>query len=137
MSAGVTIDPQALADLSEALRHAPADERPALARRLLLVAIAHIHPETGHVELGAPELAELLQSDVRTISRAASALTNLGALRRERMPIRGRPGSGIAVYFVNPALAWSGDPAARARWQSGFQPLGRRDRVAGGFASGN
>lgn len=92
------------------------------ARRVLVLVIGYLCPETGRILLTREQMARLLGISAEAVSDAISALASIGAMRRERIaarPARGGPG---ARYFLNPHLAWSGSHEARARAIDSFEP---------------
>lgn len=126
----IVVDAGRLLDVFEATRRLDAYQRPALTRRLLVVALANLCPATGVVQLTREELAAELMVGRQEISFALTSLERLGVIRRERRPTPGKRGSGEVAAFVNPALAWAGPADARARWQ-GAALIGRRQRNGG------
>lgn len=126
----ILVNPGDLAESLDALRRVGRHGYASTARRLVLLALGHLCPETGLIQLNRRELAERLGVAPEAISFAMTTLENLGVIRRERRPEPGRRGSGTVLAFLNPHLAWSGTADARARWlQQVEPPSARRHRT--------
>lgn len=101
----VVVDPAKLVATLSAVEREGRQSRPSLARRILFLALSHLCPATGRIELSREAIAAQLGATVEGVSYAMSALDRAGAILRERSPVPGRRGSGPVAYFLNPALA--------------------------------
>lgn len=93
------------------------------ARRLLVLVLGYLCPQSGRVMLTRDQMARLLNISGEAVSLAITALAGVGVVRRERVAWSAR-GVPAARYYLNPHLAWSGTHDARQRWLGTFQPPG-------------
>jgi hypothetical protein len=92
-----------------ALRKLPPEARPNQVRHAFDLALLNLAQNTGEIMLTRDQLAEEIGCTPRDVSTIMGTLENLGIVRRERQKIPGMRGPGIAVYFINPHVAWNGD----------------------------
>jgi len=92
----------------DAIRQLPADYRPNHVRHVFDLAILNLRQDTGEILFTRDELAEKVGADADNISRIMSTLEAMGVVRRERRKVPGMKGPGMAVYFLNPHVAWNG-----------------------------
>ncbi len=92
----------------DAIRALDPDERPNQVRHAFDLVILNLRQDTGEVMLTRDQLAKEISCSPDHVSHAMSILVRMGVIRRERQRVEGMRGPGIAVYFVNPHVAWSG-----------------------------
>ena len=93
----------------KAIRQLPPDARPGHVRHAFDLALLNLRQDTGEIMLTRDQLAEEIGCSVANVSRVMGTLEDLGVIRRERRKVDGMQGRGMAVYFVNPHVAWNGD----------------------------
>lgn len=54
------------------------------------------------------QLAEEIGCAPKHVSTINGNAGKMGVIRRERRKIEGMQGRGVAVYFINPHVAWNG-----------------------------
>lgn len=92
----------------DAIRALPARERPQDVRRAFDLVLLHLVPDEGRVNLFRDEFAEKMGVAPKHASSALAVLVRLGVLRRELVRAAGVRGPGVAVFYVNPHVAWNG-----------------------------
>lgn len=92
----------------DAIRQLPAKDRPQDVRRAFDLVLLHLVPDEGRVNLFREEFAEKMGVPSSVASSALSVLVRLGVLRRELVRAAGVRGPGVAVFYVNPHVAWNG-----------------------------
>lgn len=92
----------------KAIRALPPDRRPHQVRDAFDAVILNLDQDTGEVMLTRDQLAEEVGCSADHVSELMGALEELGVIRRERRRIEGMRGPGMAVYFINPHVAWNG-----------------------------
>ena len=92
----------------DAIRALPADERPNQVRHAFDLVLLNLRQDTGEVMLTRDQLAEEIGCASTHVSNVMGTLARMGVVRRERRRIEGVRGPGMAVYFVNPHVAWNG-----------------------------
>lgn len=97
----------------DAIRKLPADDRPNHVRHAFDLAMLNLRQDTGEVMLTRDQLAEKIGCASRSVSTIMGTLEAMGVIRRERKKIPGMQGRGMAVYFINPHVAWNGDLEVR------------------------
>jgi CRP-like cAMP-binding protein len=97
----------------DAIRALPADERPQQVRHAFDLVVLNLRPDNGEVMLTRDELAAQIGCASKHVSTIMGTLERIGAIRRERRKVAGMQGPGMAVYFVNPHVAWNGSLAIR------------------------
>ena len=106
----------------DAIRALPADERPGHVRHAFDLVILNLRQDTGEVMLTRDQLAEEIGCDPNHVSNVMGTLERMGVIRRERRRIDGMRGPGVAVYFVNPHVAWNGSLDARKEEAAEVKP---------------
>jgi len=97
----------------DAIRALPAAQRPQLVRHAFDLVLLNLRQDTGEVMLTRDQLAERMGCAPGHVSRAMGTLETMGVIRRERRRVEGIQGRGIAVYFINPHVAWNGSLSIR------------------------
>lgn len=97
----------------DAIRVLPADERPNQVRHAFDLVVLNLRQDTGEVMLTRDQLAAEIGCDPDHVSHVMGTLVRMGVIRRERRRVEGMRGPGVAVYFVNPHVAWNGSLDAR------------------------
>jgi len=64
--------------------------------------------DTGEVMLTRDQFAEKISCAPKNVSTIMGTLERMGVIRRERRRVEGIQGPGMAVYFINPHVAWNG-----------------------------
>ena len=105
----------------KAIRALPADARPGQVRHAFDLALLNLRQDTGEIMLTRDQLAEEIGCAPKHVSTIMGTLENLGVIRRERRKVEGMQGRGMAVYFINPHVAWNGDLTIRHREASKHQ----------------
>ena len=99
----------------DAIRALPADDRPGQVRHAFDLALLNLRQDTGEIMLTRDQLAEKIGCASKNVSTIMGTLEQMGVVRRERRKVDGLQGRGMAVYFVNPNVAWNGDLTVRKR----------------------
>ena len=97
----------------DAIRSLPSASRPQLVRHAFDLVLLNLRQDTGEVMLTRDQLSERMGCAPGHVSRAMGTLERMGIIRRERRRVEGIQGRGIAVYFINPHVAWNGSLEAR------------------------
>ncbi len=97
----------------DAIRALPSDDRPHQVRHAFDLVLLNLRQDTGEVLLTRDQLAEEIDCAPRNVSTIMGILERMGVVRRERRRIEGVQGRGMAVYFINPHVAWNGSLDAR------------------------
>ena len=92
----------------DAIRALPADDRPNHVRHAFDLELLNLRQDTGEVMLTRDQLAERIGCAPKHVSTIMGTLERMGVIRRERRRIEGVQGRGMAVYFINPHVAWNG-----------------------------
>ena len=98
------------------LRAIQGTARPAIVQRVWIAAMTHMRMDTGEVMAARSRLAEDAMTTPQEVSRALTALAEIGAMIREQ---RGRK----PVYLVNPGVGWAGSEAKRREAAAGVPRL--------------
>ena len=93
----------------DAIRALPADDRPGQVRHAFDLVLLNLDQDTGEVTLTRDQLAERIGCAPKHVSTIMGTLERMGVVRRERRRIEGMQGRGMAVYLINPHVAWNGD----------------------------
>ena len=99
----------------KAIRQLPADARPNHVRHAFDLALLNLRQDTGEIMLTRDQLAAEIGCAPRSVSTIMGTLEQMGVITRQRRKIDGVQGRGMAVYFVNPHVAWNGDLTTRKR----------------------
>ncbi|MBV9750584.1 MAG: hypothetical protein JO157_17385 [Acetobacteraceae bacterium] len=97
----------------DAIRALPPDARPGQVRHAFDLVLLNLDQDTGEVLLTRDQLAGEIGCAADNVSHVMGTLERMGVIRRERRRIEGLRGPGVAVYFVNPHVAWNGDLQTR------------------------
>lgn len=92
----------------DAIRYLPSNDRPNQVRHAFDLVLLNLRQDTGEVLLTRDQLAEEIDCAPRSVSTIMGTLERMGVIRRERRKIEGVRGPGMAVYFINPHVAWNG-----------------------------
>lgn len=92
----------------DAIRALPSDARPNHVRHAFDLVLVNLRQDTGEVMLTRDQLAEKIGCAPKNVSTVMGTLERMGVIRRERRRIEGLQGRGMAVYFINPHVAWNG-----------------------------
>lgn len=92
----------------DAIRALPADDRPNHVRHAFDLVLLNLRQDTGEVMLTRDQLAERIGCAPKHVSTVMGTLERMGVIRRERRRVEGMQGRGMAVYFINPHVAWNG-----------------------------
>jgi biotin operon repressor len=105
-----------------AIRKLEADKRPNHVRHAFDLALLNLRQDTGEIMLTRDQLAEEIGCSPANVSRIMGTLEEMGVIVRKRRKIAGVQGRGMAVYFVNPHVAWNGDLKTREREAAKHEP---------------
>lgn len=92
----------------DAIRKLPSDARPNQVRHAFDLVLLNLRQDTGEVMLTRDQLAAEIGTSPRNVSTIMGTLERMGVVRRERRRVEGMQGRGMAVYFINPHVAWNG-----------------------------
>ncbi len=106
----------------DAIRALPATDRPNQVRHAFDLVVLNLRQDTGEVTLTRDQLAAEIGCAPKHVSTIMGTLERLGVVRRERRRIEGIQGRGMAVYFVNPHVAWNGSLDIRKAEAADTQP---------------
>lgn len=96
------------ATIWNAIRELPSNDRPHQVRHAFDLVLLNLRQDTGEVLLTRSQLAEQIGCAPKHVSTIMGTLEKMGVIRRERRKIEGMQGRGMAVYFINPHVAWNG-----------------------------
>lgn len=99
----------------DAIRKLPAALRPHQVRHAFDLVLLNLRQDTGEVMLTRDQIAEQIGCSPANVSRIMGTLESMDIIRRERRQIEGVRGRGMAVYFINPHVAWNGSLEIRKR----------------------
>ena len=108
-----TVNPARIKAVWDAIRALDPDERPNQVRHAFDLVILNLRQDTGEVMLSRDQLAEEIGCSPDHVSNVMGTLARLGVIRRERQRVEGMREPGVAVYFINPHVAWNGNLDAR------------------------
>jgi hypothetical protein len=91
-----------------AIRGLPREKRPHQVMYAFNMILANLDQDTGEITLNRDQLVAELGCRPPEVSTIMGILESMGVIRRERQRIPGVPGPGMAVYFINPHIAWNG-----------------------------
>lgn len=92
----------------KAIRKLPPEARPNEVMFAFNMALANVRQDTGEVMLTRDELAAEVGCRAKDVSTIMGTLERMGVIRRERRKVEGLQGPGMAIYFLNPHVAWNG-----------------------------
>jgi len=110
------------ATIWNAIRKLPSDDRPHQVRHAFDLVLLNLRQDTGEVLLTRDQLAEEIDCAPRSVSTIMGTLEKMGVIRRERRKIDGVRGPGMAVYFINPHVAWNGSLDGRKAQAQAVRP---------------
>ncbi|GEL51858.1 helix-turn-helix domain-containing protein [Acetobacter tropicalis] len=116
----------------DAIRALPSDDRPHQVRHVFDLVLVNLRQDTGEVLLTRDQLAEKVGCTSNHISRMMGTLEKMGVIRRERRKIEGVQGRGVAVYFINPHVAWNGSLDVRKAQAAETRPPMQLELLQGG-----
>jgi len=116
----------------DAIRELPSDDRPNQVRHAFDLVLLNLRQDTGEVLLTRDQLAERIGCASKHVSTIMGTLEKMGVIRRERRKIEGMQGRGIAVYFINPHVAWNGSLDVRKAQAADTQPPLQFELLHGG-----
>jgi CRP-like cAMP-binding protein len=105
-----------------AIRALPADARPNHVRHAFDLVLLNLRQDTGEVMLTRDQLADEIGTKPENVSRIMGTLERMGVIRRERRRVEGIRGRGMAVYFINPHVAWNGSLEIRKEEAAAASP---------------
>lgn len=113
----------------DAIRALPSDDRPHQVRHAFDLVLLNLRQDTGEVLLTRDQLAAEIDCAPRSVSTIMGTLEKMGVIRRERRKIEGVRGPGMAVYFINPHVAWNGSLDVRREQAKEFKKPTQLDIV--------
>jgi CRP-like cAMP-binding protein len=117
----------------DAIRALPSDDRPNQVRHAFDLVLLNLRQDTGEVLLTRDQLAEEIDCAPRSVSTIMGTLEKMGVIRRERRKIEGVRGPGMAVYFINPHVAWNGSLDIRKAQAQDTRPPMQFELLRGGI----
>lgn len=106
----------------DAIRKLPPEDRPQQVRHAFDLVLLNLRQDTGEVMLTREQFAQQLGTAPRHVSTVMGVLERIGVIRRERRRIEGVQGPGMAVYFINPHVAWNGSLEGRRQEAADVAP---------------
>jgi len=94
--------------------------------------LLNLRQDTGEVLLTRDQLSEKIGCAPKHVSTIMGTLEKMGVIRRERRKIEGMQGRGMAVYFINPHVAWNGSLDARKAQAQDTHPPMQLELLQGG-----
>ena len=116
----------------DAIRALPSDDRPHQVRHVFDLVLVNLRQDTGEVLLTRDQLAKEIDCAPKNVSTIMGTLEKMGVIRRERRKIEGMRGPGVAVYFINPHVAWNGSLDIRKAQANDTRPPLQFERLRGG-----
>jgi DNA-binding Lrp family transcriptional regulator len=92
----------------KAIRALPPEKRPHEVMFAFNMALANVRQDSGEIMLTRDQLAAEVGCAPGDVSKIMGTLERMGVIRRERRKVDGMQGPGMAVYFINPHVAWNG-----------------------------
>ena len=99
----------------DGIRALPSEARPGQVRHAFDLVLLNLNQDTGEVMLTRDQIAEKIGCAPGHVSRVMGTLEQMGVIHRERRRVEGVQGRGVAVYVINPHVAWNGSLEARKR----------------------
>ena len=98
-----------------AIRNLGANKRQGQVRHAFDLALLNLRQDTGEIMLTRDQLAAEIGCAPRHVSTIMGTLEDMGVVTRKRRKVDGMQGRGMAVYFLNPHVAWNGSLEIRQR----------------------
>jgi hypothetical protein len=92
----------------DAIRALPPEARPNQVRHAFDLVLLNLRQDNGEVMLTRDQMAGKIGCAPKHVSTIMGTLERMGVVRRERRKVDGMQGRGMAVYFINPHVAWNG-----------------------------
>jgi hypothetical protein len=99
----------------DAIRKLPPEKRPNHVRHAFDLALLNLRQDTGEIMLTRDQLAAEIGCAPKNVSTIMGTLEEMGVVIRKRRKVEGMQGPGMAVYFLNPHVAWNGSLEIRQR----------------------
>jgi CRP-like cAMP-binding protein len=106
----------------DAIRKLDPDKRPNHVRHAFDLALLNLRQDTGEIMLTRDQLAAEIGCAPNHVSRIMGTLENMDVVIRKRRKVDGMQGPGMAVYFLNPHVAWNGSLEIRQREATKHKP---------------
>jgi len=106
----------------DAIRKLPPEKRPNHVRHAFDLALLNLRQDTGEIMLTRDQLAAEIGCAPKNVSTIMGTLEEMGVVLRKRRKVEGLQGPGMAVYFVNPHVAWNGSLEIRQREAAKHKP---------------
>ena len=116
----------------DGIRELSSDDRPNQVRHAFDLVLLNLRQDTGEVLLTRDQLAERIGCAPKNVSTIMGTLEKMGVIRRERRRIEGVQGRGMAVYFINPHVAWNGSLDVRKAQAAETRPPMQLELLQGG-----
>jgi len=116
----------------DGIRELSSDDRPNQVRHAFDLVLLNLRQDTGEVLLTRDQLAERIGCAPKNVSTIMGTLEKMGVIRRERRKIEGMQGRGVAVYFINPHVAWNGSLNIRKAQAAETRPPMQFELLHGG-----
>lgn len=116
----------------DGIRKLSSDDRPNQVRHAFDLVLLNLRQDTGEVLLTRDQLAERIGCAPKNVSTIMGTLEKMGVIRRERRKIEGMQGRGVAVYFINPHVAWNGSLDVRKAQAAETRPPMQLELLHGG-----
>lgn len=116
----------------DGIRKLSSDDRPNQVRHAFDLVLLNLRQDTGEVLLTRDQLAERIGCAPKNVSTIMGTLEKMGVIRRERRKIEGMQGRGVAVYFINPHVAWNGSLDVRKAQAAETRPPMQLELLQGG-----
>jgi len=120
------------ATIWDGIRELPSNDRPNQVRHAFDLVLLNLRQDTGEVLLTRDQLSEKIGCAPKHVSTIMGTLEKMGVIRRERRKIEGMQGRGMAVYFINPHVAWNGSLDARKAQAQDTHPPMQLELLQGG-----
>ena len=106
----------------DAIRKLDPDKRPNHVRHAFDLALLNLRQDTGEIMLTREQLAAEIGCAPKHVSTIMGTLEDMGVVIRKRRKVEGMQGPGMAVYFLNPHVAWNGSLEIRQREAAKHKP---------------
>lgn len=106
----------------DAIRKLDPDKRPNHVRHAFDLSLLNLRQDTGEIMLTRDQLAAEIGCAPKHVSTIMGTLEDIGVVIRKRRKVEGMQGPGMAVYFLNPHVAWNGSLEIRCRESARHKP---------------